>query len=114
MTLIAQSCRRRPWVWGGGLIRPSVEQRLSASWERCRPSHANGAVAEEIDSIKHLSRITTWFYIALYAFIVHDRRLVRVALVHGQPAVVSRRTRRRWRPSCTASLVLMRVVPAAA
>ena len=41
-------------------------------------SHANGAAAE-IDSIKHLSRITTWFYIALYAFIVHDRRLVRVA-----------------------------------
>ena len=81
MTLIAQSCRRRPWVWGGGagdlaLGRPASfgvlgeVSPVARQWRRRR---------EEIDSIKHLSRTTTWFYIALYAFIVHDRRLVRVA-----------------------------------
>ena len=80
MTLIAQSCRRRPWVWGGGagdlaLGRP----RLSASWERCRPSHANGAVAEEIDFDQAFDPHKNMVYSVIYAFTAHDRRLVRVA-----------------------------------
>ena len=98
--------------WRSGPRSASVFRRLGRGVAR-RPSHANGAVAEEIDSIKHLSRITTWFYIALYAFIVHDRRLVRVARARPAGGRVPSHAPT-MASSCTASLVLMRVVPAAA
>ena len=67
---------RNRTVAGGALGRPASFGVLGGVARRTPMAPSR---AEEIDSIKHLSRITTWFYIALYAFIVHDRRLVRVA-----------------------------------
>ena len=46
---------------------------------RCRAPHADGAVAEEIDTIEHSTRVINVVYIAFYAFTAHDRRRVFVA-----------------------------------
>ena len=60
-------------------------RRLSAA-RRCRSPHADGAVAEEIDTIEHSIRVINVVYIVLYAFTAHDRRRGRVARAR-QPAV---------------------------
>ena len=46
---------------------------------RCRAPHADGAVAGEIDTIEHSTRVINVVYIAFYAFTAHDRRRVFVA-----------------------------------
>ena len=62
----------------------ATERRLSAA-RRCRSPHADGAVAEEIDTIEHSIRVINVVYIVFYAFTAHDRRRVFVARAR-QPA----------------------------
>ena len=76
-----------PVAQGFGYARlPSAatERRLSAA-RRCRSPHADGAVAEEIDTIEHSTRVINVVYIVFYAFTAHDRHRVRVARAR-QPA----------------------------
>ncbi len=54
---------------------------------RCRAPHADGAVAEEIDTIEHSIRVINVVYIVFYAFTAHDRRRIFVARAR-QPAVL--------------------------
>ena len=54
---------------------------------RCRAPHADGAVAEEIDTIEHSIRVINVVYIVFYAFTAHDRRRI-VARVHGSRRLV--------------------------
>ena len=71
---------------------------------RCRAPHADGAVAEEIDTIKHSIRVINVVYIVFYAFTAHDRRRSFVARAR-QPAArghVDRDTRDKA-SSCAAS-----------
>ena len=51
----------------------------------CRPTHANGAVDEEIDSIKQFDPRNKRGYTVLYAFTARHRHRVRVARAR-QPA----------------------------
>jgi len=51
----------------------------------CRPTHANGAVDEEIDSIKQFDPRNKRGYTVLYAFTARNRHHVRVARAR-QPA----------------------------
>ena len=72
----------------------ATERRLSAA-RRCRSPHADGAVAEEIDTIEHSIRVINVVYIVFYAFTAHDRRRSFVARAR-QPAArghVDRETR---------------------
>ena len=62
----------------------ATERRLSAA-RRCRSPHADGAVAEEIDTIEHSIRVINVVYIVFYAFTAHDRRRIFVARAR-QPA----------------------------
>ena len=61
-----QGCHPRP---PSGVFRP----------------HADGAVAEEIDTIEHSIRVINVVYIVFYAFTAHDRRRIFVARAR-QPA----------------------------
>ena len=83
-----QSCRRRPggWEGGGAILRPPIEFFLSVDITMgCRPPHANGAVDEEIDSIKQFDLRNKRGYTVLYAFTARNRHHVRVARAR-QPA----------------------------
>ena len=68
-----QGCHPRPPT---GVFRPA---------RRCRAPHADGAVAEEIDTIEHSIRVINVVYIVFYAFTAHDRRRIFVARAR-QPA----------------------------
>ena len=84
----------------------ATEWRLSAA-RRCRSPHADGAVAEEIDTIEHSIRVINVVYIVLYAFTAHDRRRGRVARAR-QPAVRGHVViHRRMASSSAASLLPM-------
>ena len=64
-----------------------VVERFSATdvCKGCRPTHANGAVDEEIDSIKQFDLRNKRGYTVLYAFTARNRHHVRVARAR-QPA----------------------------
>ena len=86
----------------GGHPRPPSGVYSAA--RRCRSPHADGAVAEEIDTIEHSIRVINVVYIVFYAFTAHDRRRIFVARAR-QPAArghVDRDTRDKA-SSCAAS-----------
>ena len=80
-----QSCRRRPGGLGRWWSDSSATDRVFLVCMGCRPTHANGAVDEEIDSIKQFDLRNKRGYTVLYAFTARNRHHVRVARAR-QPA----------------------------